>query len=137
MPIAYLTKTIKICASHRLHSKELTDEENQEIFGKCNNPNGHGHNYIFDVTVRGNIDPRTGFVINICDLKKYLEKVIVEPLDHKCLDKDVPYFQNNVSTTENLAVFVWDELSNLLPIGLLHEVKIHETDSNTVVYRGE
>lgn len=137
MPTAYLIRSVKICASHRLHSKSLSDEENKRIYGKCNNPNGHGHNYTFEVTVKGEIDPKTGFVLNICTLKDYMEQAIVEPLDHKCLDKDVPYFEDRVSTTENLAVFVWNRLKALLPLGLLYEVKIYETDKNIVVYRGD
>ena len=137
MPIAYITRTLKICAAHRLHNENLTEEENKKIFGKCNNPNGHGHNYVFEVTVRGEVDPRTGFVMNICDLKKHMEKAIAEPLDHKFIDRDVPYFENVISTTENLAIFVWEGMSKLLPTGWLYEVKIHETDSNIVVYRGE
>lgn len=137
MPVAYLTRTVKVCTSHRLHNKNFTDEENKEIYGKCNNPNGHGHNYTFLVTIRGQIDPETGFVMNICTLKEYLNQAIVQPLDHKCIDKDVPYFENVVSSTENIAVFVWDKLSELLPNGLLYEVKIHETDNNSVVYHGE
>ncbi len=75
--------------------------------------------------------------MNICTLKEYMNRAIMEPLDHKCIDKDVAYFENVVSTTENLAVFVWERLSELLPDGLLYEVKIHETDNNTVVFRGE
>jgi 6-pyruvoyltetrahydropterin/6-carboxytetrahydropterin synthase len=137
MPVAYLTRTVKICASHRLHNKKLSDEKNREIYGKCNNPNGHGHNYTFEITIRGRIDPETGFVMNICTLKECMNRAIMEPLDHKCIDKDVPYFENVVSTTENLAVFAWEKLSELLPGGLLYEVKIHETDNNTVIYRGE
>ena len=137
MPVAYLTRKVSICASHRLNSNNLTDEENRKIYGKCNNPNGHGHNYTFEVTVKGSIDPKTGFVINMCTLKEYMCQAIVEPLDHKCIDKDVGYFENVVSSTENLAVFAWEKLSELLPNGLLYEVKIHETDNNVVSYRGE
>lgn len=137
MPIAYLTRTQKISAAHRLHSKCLTDEENKKVFGKCNNPNGHGHNYTFKVTVRGEVDARTGFVLNVCELKDFMEKAIVEPLDHKFIDRDVPYFENVNSTSENLAIFVWEGMEKLLPAGLLYEVKVHETDSNTMVYRGE
>ena len=137
MPVAYLTKKVKICSSHRLHSESLSAEENRTIYGKCNNPNGHGHNYTFEVTVKGQIDPKTGFVMNLSTLKEHLNRAIVEPLDHKCIDKDVAYFENVVSTTENLAVFAWNNLSQLLPRGLLYEVKIHETDNNTVYYRGE
>ncbi|MBN3325028.1 PTPS synthase, partial [Atractosteus spatula] len=115
----------------------LSAEENKRIFGKCNNPNGHGHNYKVEITVRGKIDPETGMVMNLTDLKHYIEEAVMKPLDHKNLDKDVPYFANVVSTTENLAVFIWDSLVKLLPQNALYEVKIHETDKNIVVYRGE
>uniref|UniRef100_A0A8C6UZ90 6-pyruvoyl tetrahydrobiopterin synthase n=1 Tax=Neogobius melanostomus TaxID=47308 RepID=A0A8C6UZ90_9GOBI len=90
-----------------------------------------------EVTVRGKIDAETGMVMNLTDLKRYIEDVIMTPLDHKNLDKDVPYFAKVVSTTENLAVYIWDHMVKELPEGLLYEVKIHETDKNIVVYRGE
>ncbi|KAM6951470.1 6-pyruvoyl tetrahydrobiopterin synthase [Aplochiton taeniatus] len=135
--IGYITRAQSFCACHRLHSKNLSDEENKKVFGKCNNPNGHGHNYKVEVTVHGKIDRHTGMVMNLTDLKQYIEEVIMIPLDHKNLDKDVPYFADVVSTTENLAVYIWDNMAKLLPPGLLYEVKIHETDKNIVVYRGE
>ncbi|KAK1163836.1 6-pyruvoyl tetrahydrobiopterin synthase isoform X1 [Acipenser oxyrinchus oxyrinchus] len=135
--IGYVTRVQSFSACHRLHSKALSDEENKRIFGKCNNPNGHGHNYNVEITVRGKIDPATGMVINITDLKEYIEMAIMEPLDHKNLDKDVPYFADVVSTTENVAVFIWDNLLKFLPPNSLYEVKIHETDKNIVAYRGE
>ncbi|NWU92406.1 PTPS synthase, partial [Upupa epops] len=118
-------------------SKSLSDEENLKLFGKCNNPNGHGHNYKVTVTVRGEIDPVSGMVINLTDLKHYMQEAIMEPLDHKNLDKDVPYFADVVSTTENVAVFIWDNLKKLLPTGLLYKVQVCETDQNVVVYKGE
>ncbi|KAJ3607435.1 hypothetical protein NHX12_024486 [Muraenolepis orangiensis] len=136
-PVAYLTRVQSFSASHRLHSVELSDEENKSVFGKCNNPNGHGHNYRAEVTVRGKINRATGMVINLTDLKSCIEEVIMGPLDHKNLDQDVPYFANVVSTTENLAVYIWDNLAKVLPVGELYEVKIYETDKNMVVYRGE
>ncbi|XP_067100289.1 6-pyruvoyl tetrahydrobiopterin synthase isoform X1 [Osmerus mordax] len=135
--IGYITRVQSFSACHRLHSKCLSDEENKRVFGKCNNPNGHGHNYKVEVTVRGKIDRHTGMVMNLTDLKKYIEEVIMIPLDHKNLDRDVPYFADVVSTTENVAVFIWDSLCTVIPDGLLYEVKIHETDKNIVVYRGE
>ncbi|XP_041076867.1 6-pyruvoyl tetrahydrobiopterin synthase [Polyodon spathula] len=135
--IGYVTRVQSFSACHRLHSKSLSDEENKKIFGKCNNPNGHGHNYKVEITVRGKIDPATGMVMNITDLKEYIEMAVMEPLDHKNLDKDVPYFADVVSTTENVAVFIWDNLLKFLPPDSLYEVKIHETDKNIVVYRGE
>ncbi|NXM64778.1 PTPS synthase, partial [Illadopsis cleaveri] len=119
------------------HSKSLSDEENLKLFGKCNNPNGHGHNYKVVVTVRGEIDPVSGMVMNLTDLKEYMQEAIMEPLDHKNLDKDVPYFSEVVSTTENVAVFIWDSLQRLLPQGILYKVEVHETEHNVVVYKGE
>nr|CAG4646685.1 EOG090X0HIM [Macrothrix elegans] len=137
-PIAYLTRRETFSACHRLHSHLLTDEENQKIFSKCNNPNGHGHNYSVEVTIKGPIDERTGMVMNLTDLKEYMDKAIMNVMDHKNLDKDVPYFQNVVSTTENLAVFVWDSLAALLPDPTsLYQVKIYETDKNIMMYMGE
>ncbi|NWI08199.1 PTPS synthase, partial [Crypturellus soui] len=113
-------------------STALSDQENAELFGKCNNPHGHGHNY------RGKqIDPVSGMVLNLTDLKEYMQEAIMEPLDHKNLDKDVPYFAEVVSTTENVAVFIWENLKKLLPTGTLYKVKVYETDQNVVVYKGE
>ncbi|KAI1896612.1 hypothetical protein AGOR_G00096560 [Albula goreensis] len=135
--LGFITRVQSFSACHRLHSKSLSDEENRKIFGKCNNPNGHGHNYKVEVTVRGKIDRVTGMVMNLTDLKKHIEEAIMIPLDHKNLDEDVPYFADVVSTTENLAVYIWDSLVKLLPPGLLYEIKIYETEKNIVVYRGE
>uniref|UniRef100_A0A669Q662 6-pyruvoyl tetrahydrobiopterin synthase n=2 Tax=Phasianinae TaxID=9072 RepID=A0A669Q662_PHACC len=164
--LARLSRTASFSACHRLHSKSLSDEENLKLFGKCNNPNGHGHNYKVIVTVRGEaafspwcqgaepqaavctyrgrvgiqyvkIDPVSGMVINLADLKEYMQQAIMEPLDHKNLDKDVPYFAEVVSTTENVAVFIWENLKRLLPAGMLYKVKVYETDQNIVVYKGE
>ena len=137
-PIAYLTRKEAISSCHRLHSYDLTDEENKNTYGKCNNYWGHGHNYTVEVTVRGPVDGVTGMVMNLSDLKVYMKRVLMDQLDHKNLDKDVPYFENVVSTTENVAVYIFDELKKLLPNpSLLYEVKIHETDRNIVIYRGE
>ncbi|KAL7857076.1 hypothetical protein SRHO_G00159750 [Serrasalmus rhombeus] len=135
--VGYITRVESFSACHRLHSKSLSDEENKRIFGKCNNPNGHGHNYKVEVTVRGKIDQDTGMVMNLTDLKQYIEEAIMKPLDHKNLDLDVPYFANVVSTTENLAVYIWDSMVKLLPPNMLYEIKVHETDKNIVIYRGE
>ncbi|XP_006026717.2 6-pyruvoyl tetrahydrobiopterin synthase [Alligator sinensis] len=115
----------------------LSNEENLKLFGKCNNPNGHGHNYKVVVTVRGEIDPVSGMVINLTDLKEHMQEAIMKPLDHKNLDKDVEYFADVVSTTENVAVFIWENLQKRLPPGTLYKVKVYETDQNIVVYKGE
>jgi 6-pyruvoyltetrahydropterin/6-carboxytetrahydropterin synthase len=123
---------------HRLHSKLLSDEENKKVFGKCNNPNGHGHNYKMEITVRGPIGEKDGMVMNLTDLKYIIEELMVV-VDHKNLDKDVPYFEDVVSTTENVAVFIWDFVQERMKdyTAELFEVKVHETDKNIIVYRGE
>ncbi|XP_059181359.1 6-pyruvoyl tetrahydrobiopterin synthase [Centropristis striata] len=135
--IGYITRVQSFSSCHRLNSIHLSDEDNKKVYGKCNNPNGHGHNYKVEVTVRGKIDSLTGMVMNLTDLKRCIEEVIMIPLDHKNLDKDVPYFASVVSTTENVAVYIWDNMVKVLPPNLLYEIKIHETDKNIVIYRGE
>uniref|UniRef100_A0A1L8DZF6 6-pyruvoyl tetrahydrobiopterin synthase n=1 Tax=Nyssomyia neivai TaxID=330878 RepID=A0A1L8DZF6_9DIPT len=137
-PVVYLTRKEKFSACHRLHSPQLDDEENSRIYGKCNNLHGHGHNYTVEVTIGGPLDPITGMVMNISDLKVYMDKGIMQKLDHKNLDKDLDAFKDIPSTTENLAVYIWNNLRKLLPQPeLLYEVRIEETDKNSVIYRGE
>jgi len=137
-PLVYLTRRETFSACHRLHSKALSDEANLEVFGKCNNPNGHGHNYSVEVTVKGQTNPHTGMVINITDLKKLIESEVMQNLDHKNIDLDVPWFANRVSTAENIAVFIWQRLASGLPNSArLHQVKLWETEKNIVVYKGE
>ena len=136
--VAYISRSEHFSASHRLHSVHLSDEENKVLYGKCNNLNGHGHNYHFEVVVRGPIDPVTGMVMNLCDLKSDIETAVLEKLDHKNLDLDVEYFKNVVSTAENISVFIWEELKKEMKNPeLLYEVKLHETSKNVVIYRGE
>ena len=144
-PKAYLTRRETFSASHRLHSANLSDNENILLYSKCNNPNGNGHNYVLEVTVVGHIDPKTGMVMNISDLKVLIQTHVLDLVDHKHLDLDMDYFRtkNLVSTTENLAVFIWEQLA--LPIERasqnnhvrLYEIKLCETEKNIVVYRGE
>ena len=139
-PNVYVSRTLKISSAHRLHNQNLSPEENVALYGKCNNPNGHGHNYTVVVTLRGPVDPVTGMVINLVDLKAVMEEGIARPMDHKNLDLDVEYFGDGgvVSTVENVCVFVWDNMKRLLPKpDYLFEVRVHETDNNTAFYRGE
>ncbi|CAH8840168.1 unnamed protein product [Trichobilharzia szidati] len=135
----YLTRVESFSACHRLHSVHLNNEENVEVFQKCNNPMGHGHNYKLEVTIRGPIDQRTGMVINIADLKLIIKKNVLDLLDHKNIDEDVEYFKRNniVSTTENLAVFIWSQLVDAIPNKLLYKVKVWETEKNIVTYKGK
>lgn len=136
----FVTRRETFSACHRLHSQSLTDDENRTIFGKCNNPNGHGHNYVLEVTICGSIDLSTGMLMNITDLKRLINENVLNLVDHKHLDLDVDYFRLNnfVSTTENLAIFIWSQLVNHFPSNVqLYEIKIYETEKNIVTYRGE
>lgn len=136
-PKVYITNIQSFSAAHRLHNPDISDEENVLVFGKCNHVNSHGHNYKIEACVSGHIDPRTGCVMNLRDLKKALLGVI-EVLDHRRLDVDVDYFKNHVPTAENIAVYIWKELSKSLPVGVkMHNIRVFETDKNLADYRGE
>lgn len=139
-PIVYLTRVEAFSACHRLHSIQLSDEENKKVFGKCNNPNGHGHNYKVEVTVRGPVDEVTGMVMNITDMKSIINKVVMDVMDHKNMDLDVPIFRDSslVTTSENIAVVIFEGIQKHLPDHVtVHEIILHETDKNKVIYRGE
>jgi len=133
---AFITRRLTFSAAHRLHSDKLSPEENRRVFGKCNHPNGHGHNYVLEVTVAGPIDPTTGMVFNLTDLKAVMTDVIEHDIDHKNLNVDVPAFRNLNPTAENIAAVLWDLIEKRLKPGLLHELKLIETENNFVSYRG-
>lgn len=137
MPNVSLTRRVVFSAAHRLHSAELSDEENLRTFGKCNHPNGHGHNYILEVTVRGEIDPKTGMVINLTDLMREIDGAVLMKMDHKNLNVDLPEFAHMNTTAENIAVVIWRMLEKQLPKGMLEQIRLHETENNSVTYRGE
>ena len=137
MSIAYLKRRVTLCASHRLHSSDLSDEENRRIFDKCNRPNGHGHNYSIEVTLRGEVDPKTGMIMNLIDLNDILERTVVSEMDHKHLNLDVPFFANLNPTAENIAITVWKLVEPHLPSKVLYEVTVQETENNEAKYRGE
>ncbi|OMH84449.1 6-pyruvoyl tetrahydrobiopterin synthase [Zancudomyces culisetae] len=163
MPIGYITRKETFCAAHRLHSPALSIAENIELYQKCNNPNSHGHNYTLFVTLRGEINPLTGMVANIAELKRIIQVHVLDLVDHKNLDLDVEYFRgkasakdnsdsNNAggcedskatpsipSTVENLCVFVWSQLQAQVNTDKysLYKVEIRETDKNSAVYKGE
>lgn len=135
--MVYLTRRTSFSASHRLWSDQLTDEENVALYEKCANPHGHGHNYVLEVTVRGTPDPRTGMVLNLTDLKTAIHEQIINEVDHKHLNYDVPWLEGYIPTTEVLAMKFWERLERTLPRGLLYEVKLYETENNIASYRGE
>jgi 6-pyruvoyltetrahydropterin/6-carboxytetrahydropterin synthase len=131
-----LTRRYGFCASHRLHSDRLSEPENQELYGKCNNPHGHGHNYALEITVAGTVDPHTGLLLRTADLDALVEQCILQPLDHRHLNQDVPEFVTLVPTSENLARVIENRLnrtwsSRFSPAGpLLEKVSLQETARN-------
>ncbi|XP_069470371.1 6-pyruvoyl tetrahydrobiopterin synthase-like [Ambystoma mexicanum] len=131
-----LSYPLTFSAGHRLNSKSLSDEENKKMYGICNNPNGHGHTYKVMVTIQGQVDHTTGMVMDYLDLKERVEKAIMEPLDHKNLDKDVAYFADTVSTLENVTLLIWKNLQKVLSPGMLYKVMASEADAYSVTYRG-
>ena len=135
----FVTRRETFSSAHRLYSSSLSQEQNHNIFGKCNNQHGHGHNYVIEVTVAGHPDKTTGMVVNIADLKIWIKEKVLDVLDHRNIDKEVEYFMNGVvSTTENVAVFCWEQLVGIIPQpARLYQVKIWETEKNIVTYRGE
>jgi len=137
--IVEFSRSETFAAAHRLHSRQLSEEENARVFGKCNNENGHGHNYRVEVTLRGAVHAVTGMLFDLSHLKRIMGDVIAM-MDHRNLDKDVGYFiqMGIVSTTENVAVFIWKEMATRLDRdrALLHKVTVWETEKNKFVYRG-
>ena len=138
----YVTRTVEFNAAHRLYNPDLSEDENLNIYGKCSNARGHGHNYELEITVSGVIDNVTGFLLDMKELKMILEEEIMVRFDHKHLNFDVEELRNCVPSTEILAVTVWDILSDALRKYnhydlTLHEITIHETRKNSVRYRGE
>ena len=129
---AYLTIRTHFAAAHRLARPELSQEENEAIYGKCARPHGHGHNYLVDVTVRGPIDARTGMVCDLAALQRLVDDLVVEPFDHTFLNKDVPHFVDCVPTAENIALHIADKLSSpIRAIGAqLHKVRLQESPNN-------
>jgi 6-pyruvoyltetrahydropterin/6-carboxytetrahydropterin synthase len=132
---AYLTRRYLFSASHRLHCVEMSDAENQAVYGKCNNPHGHGHNYCVEVTVAGQIDPRTGMVCNLVDLDSFVHEKILERFDHQNLNT-LAEFQGTVPTTENLCVEVFDILEENFHHAQVDKVRIEETMLNSFEYAG-
>lgn len=133
----YLTRKCEFSASHYYHNPEFSPEENRRIFGKCNNPNGHGHNYTLEVTVKGEIDPKSGFVVDLKDLKEVLNREVLDVLDHRFLNKEVLEFATLIPTTENLAINIWQRLEPKMLAAQLHRVRVYETADLFVDYYGE
>src|SRR6267378_4142979 len=131
-----LGRRYRFSASHRLRSSHLTEEENCRVFGKCNNPYGHGHNYVVEVSMSGDVDPATGMIANLADLDAFVERQVLEEFDHKSLNEDVPAFREKVPTTENLCIEIFQRLKSF-PKAKLERIRVQETGNNSFEYAGD
>lgn len=137
--MVYLTRRERFSAAHRLYREEWSDEKNYEVFGKCSNPNWHGHNYVLYVTVKGEVNPETGFVMNLKEMKKIMLEHVIEKVDHKNLNLDVDFMRGKTPSTEGIAIEIFHILAPLFKErnATLHSVRLHETENNFVEYFGK
>ena len=136
MPRCSVTRRVHFNAAHRVHNPSFSEEWNRKTFGVCNNPNYHGHNYELELTVTGEIDPDTGYVLDLNILKDNAQEHLLAHLDHKNLNLDVPWFRELIPTSENIALVCWRELRKLLPDTLALRLRLWETPRNYVDYEG-
>ncbi len=134
----YITRRENFNAAHKLTRSDWTEEQNREVYGKCANPNWHGHNYNLYVTVKGEVNPDTGFLVDLKWLKKVINEHVIEKVDHKNLNLDVDFMQGKLASTENLAIAIWDILEPIVVAegAQLHAIKLYETENNFVEYFG-
>lgn len=135
----YITRRERFNGAHRLFRPDWSDEKNMEVFGKCSNPNWHGHNYMLFVTVKGALNPETGYLVNLKDLSRVMNECVIEPMDHKNLNLEVDFLTDKIISSENIAIAIWEQLEKPIhDIGVqLHCVKLVETENNYVEYFGE
>jgi len=136
MPRVTVTRRLRFNAAHRVHNPALSDEENAATFGKCNNPNWHGHNYILDVSVEGDIDERTGYVFDLGALKQLVEREVVDKVDHRNFNLDVDFMESVIPTSENIIVAFWRLLAGRVKPARLSRLVLWETENNYVEYTG-
>ena len=135
--MVYITRRERFSAAHRLYKTGLSDEENFKLYGMCSNPNWHGHNYTLEVVVAGDIDPATGFVIDLKKLKDIIREHVICNVDHKNLNIETDFMKGIIPSTENIAMAIWKVLVDKIPSGKLFAVKLSETENNFFEYRGE
>jgi 6-pyruvoyltetrahydropterin/6-carboxytetrahydropterin synthase len=135
--MVYVTRKAQFCAAHRLYNPGWSDEKNKAVFGKCNNPNGHGHNYEIEVTVAGDPPRETGMVIDLKKLADIIECEIVDRVDHKHMNIDIDFMKGCIPTAENMAIAFWKILEPKIEEGRLVSIKLSESGNNFVEYRGE
>lgn len=132
----YVTRKANFSAAHRLFNPSLSEQENIDVYDKCANPNGHGHNYYLEVTVAGEPNPKTGYVIDLKKLKTVIEDHFVSKVDHKHLNYDVDFLRNVVPTAENIAIACWNQLAPHIKEGKLYSIRLFESQNNSVEYKG-
>jgi 6-pyruvoyltetrahydropterin/6-carboxytetrahydropterin synthase len=135
----YITRRERFCAAHKLAREDWSREENEEVFGKCSNPNWHGHNYELFVTIKGEINPLTGFVMDLKVLKQVINEVVIEKLDHRNINLDVDFMQGKMASTEVIALEIFNQLKPHISKhdAQLHSIKLYETENNFVEYFGD
>jgi 6-pyruvoyltetrahydropterin/6-carboxytetrahydropterin synthase len=131
-----VTAKLEFSAAHRLHNPERDSDWNRRVYDKCDNPSGHGHNYIVEVSVKGEVDPETGMVIDLKKLKDIVRREVVDLVDHRNLNQDVEFLHGVIPTAENLARSFWAKLESSIRPGRLWQIVLHETERNSVTYRG-
>ena len=136
MPKVRVTRRVHFSAAHRLHNPAMSDEENSRVFGLCNLPNWHGHNYELDITVEGEPDPATGYLVDLGEVRDVAEEVLKD-VDHRNLNLDVPWLEGVIPSTENLVVALWERLAPRIPRGRLARLVLFETPRNWAEYSGE
>jgi 6-pyruvoyltetrahydropterin/6-carboxytetrahydropterin synthase len=134
----HITRRERFNAAHRLFRPDFTDEQNMKVFGKCSNPNWHGHNYELFVTVKGEVNPKTGFLINLKDLSRIVREKVTDKLDHRNINLEVDFMQDKFASTESLAMAIWEQLDSAVKaLGAeLHCIRLHESENNYVEYYG-
>jgi 6-pyruvoyltetrahydropterin/6-carboxytetrahydropterin synthase len=136
MPIVTVTRRLRFNAAHRVHNPALSDEENAALFGKCNNPNWHGHNYVLEVSVEGPIDERTGYVIDLSRLRSIVQREVIDRVDHRNMNLDVDFMHGINPTAENIVIACWRALDGRIAPGHLRRLRLWETENNYVEYDG-
>ncbi len=139
LTMIYLTRRERFNAAHRLYREDWSEEKNMEVFGKCSNPNWHGHNYVLFVTVKGELKPELGYVVDLKVLSRLIREYIIDKLDHKNLNLEVEFMKDRMVSTEQIAIAIWQELEPpVLSLGVeLHCIRLEETENNFVEYFGK
>jgi 6-pyruvoyltetrahydropterin/6-carboxytetrahydropterin synthase len=136
MPTVTITRRLRFNAAHRVHNPALSEEENQRLFGKCNNPNWHGHNYTLEVSVSGPVDPKTGYVMDLAAIRDVVTREVIDKVDHRNFNLDVEFMQGIIPTTENIVVEFWRVIDPLIRPARLARLRLWETENHYVEYEG-